>query len=145
MKHLSFELITPERPLFSCEAESVVLPAHEGEMGILPGHEPFMVQLRSGELRVRENGQTHFFSISGGFAEVLGSRTSVFAETAEMAAEIDVERARIGAEKARAVIAGSGEGMTLAQAEALLKREAVRLRVAGRVRSPGSRSGGAGT
>jgi F-type H+-transporting ATPase subunit epsilon len=127
---LSFELVTPERIALSQEADSVVLPAFEGEMGVLPGHEPFMVQLKEGEIRVTRGGEVKSFAVSGGFAEVLGHKVEVFAETAEMAGEIDEERARQGLEKAKAALARPADSLSLAQAEAMMKREQVRLRVA---------------
>ena len=131
-KTLAFEMVTPEKTALSRPADFVVLPAYGGEMGILPGHEPFFVQLQAGELRVTAGEELVSFSVSGGFAEVLRDRVSVFAETAEMASEIDAERARQGLEKAKAAIARKGEGgLSLEQADAMIRREAARLRVAG--------------
>ncbi len=129
-KRISFELVTPERVVLSQEADSVTLPAFEGEMGVLPGHEPFMVQLKEGEIRVTSAKEVKSFAVSGGFAEVLGHKVEVFAETAEMAGEIDEERARQGLEKAKAALGKPADSLSLAQAEALMRREQVRLRVA---------------
>ena len=127
-----FEMVTPERVVLSRRADFVVLPAFEGEMGVLPGHEPFIVQLQPGELRVVADAELISFSISGGFAEVLGEKVSVFAETAEMASEIDEERARQGLERAKAALRAPKEALlTVEQAAAMIKREAARLRVAG--------------
>jgi len=130
-KTLTFEMVTPEKTALSRPAEFVVLPAVDGEMGVLPGHEPFFVQLQPGELRVTVGGEELRFSVSGGFAEVLKDKVAVFVETAEMSSEIDQERARQGLEKARAALSRKGQGtMSLEEADALLKREAARLHVA---------------
>ena len=130
-KTLMFEMITPERVALSRTVDFVVLPAFEGEMGVLPGHEPFIVQLQPGELRLIADAELISFSISGGFAEVLGDRVSVFAETAEMSSEIDEERAHQGLEKAKAALRAPKEGLlSVDQAAAMIKREAARLRVA---------------
>ncbi|MBI5244591.1 MAG: F0F1 ATP synthase subunit epsilon [Elusimicrobia bacterium] len=142
-KTLTFEMITPERVVLSRPADFVVLPAYEGEMGVLPGHEPFIVQLQPGELRVTAGEEVVGYSISGGFAEVLGRKVSVFAETAEMASEIDVERARQGLERAKAALrVRTGGALSLDQAEAMIRREAVRLRVAELKRGRGGKGRG---
>lgn len=138
---LTFEMTTPERPVLSRPADFVVLPAVDGEFGVLPGHSPFVVQLRAGELRVRAGGETLRYAVSGGFAEVLDDRVAVFAETAEMAGDIDVERARLGLEKAKAALHGQSGDLSLAQAEAMMHREAARLRVAGQHRRGGRGKG----
>ncbi len=131
MPGLTLELITPERPAFSGEGDMVVLPAWEGEMGVLPGHEPFLVQLQPGEVRFKVGDKTSLFAVSGGFAEVRGDKVSLFAETAEMAESIDAERARQALERAKAELEKKHlDPMTLASAEAAIRRAQVRLRVA---------------
>ena len=94
-------MTTPERVALQAEAEFVVLPALDGEMGILPGHAPFLVQLKPGEVRVTRGGEVERFAVSGGFAEIKDNKVSLFAETAEMAETIDAERANQALEKAR--------------------------------------------
>jgi len=128
---LTLELVTPERATFSGEGDFVVLPAWEGEMGVLPGHAPFLVQLRPGEVRFRAGEQTTLFAVSGGFAEVRDDKVALFAETAEMSESIDAERARQALERARAELARENlDSMTLAHAEAAMRRAQVRLKVA---------------
>ena len=100
-KTLTLELVTPEKVAWSAPADFVVLPAFEGEMGVLPGHQPFLVQLVAGEVRVTDKGAVTRFAVSGGFAEVKGDVISLFAETAEMAGQIDAERAHQALEKAK--------------------------------------------
>ena len=78
-KTLTVELVTPEKVALSQSADFVALPAFEGEMGVMPGHEPFLVQLGSGEVRVRLGRETSSFAVSGGFAEILKDKVSVFA------------------------------------------------------------------
>lgn len=132
MAHLNLEILTPESTVLeSPQVEFVVLPAFEGEMGILPGHLPILVQLKEGELRIHQGGEVKYFAVSGGFAQVSSGKISVFAETAEMAEEIDAEQARQALEKARAQLVQKGmDPLTLAQAEAAARRAAVRLKVA---------------
>jgi len=130
-KSLSLEMVTPEKIALKSQASFVVLPAYEGEMGILPGHEPFMVELTAGEVRVTDGSDVKHYAIAGGFAEILKDKVSVFAETAEMASEIDAEAARQAMERAKATAARRDvDPMTLAAAEAALRWEQAKLRVA---------------
>ena len=131
-KTLTIEIVTPEKAVLQGKAEFVVLPAHDGEMGVLPRHAPFMVMLNPGEIRVTAaDGKDWEFAIGGGFAEIKPDRVSVFAESAELPNEIDAERARQAFERAKARVLAPGlDPMTLAQAEAAMKRAQVRLKVA---------------
>jgi F-type H+-transporting ATPase subunit epsilon len=102
------DLITPEKLAFSDTVEFIAAPTTLGEIGVLPHHAPLLTQLAPGELRFRKDGVTRFVAISGGFLEVQkGSRVSIFAETAEFADEIDVERARLAAERAKTQLASA--------------------------------------
>lgn len=130
-KTLTLELVTPEKVAWSAPADFVVLPAFQGEMGVLPGHQPFLVQLVAGEVRVTEKDAVTRFAVSGGFAEVKDDTISLFAETAEMAVQIDAERARQALEKAKMEVAKPGlDPEQLAAMEAAIRRAQVRLRVA---------------
>ena len=139
-KVLTLELVTPEAVALQGQADFVVLPAYEGEMGILPGHEPFLVQLKAGEVRVTEAGQVRRFAVSGGFAEIKDDKVSLFAETAEMAEQIDAERARQSLERAKAEMTRKDlDPLTLAAAEAALRRAQIRLFVATRRHGSGAK------
>jgi len=100
MAALLLEVVTPERLVLSQEVEEVVAPGREGQFGVLPGHRPFFTILTIGELMYRVKGKEHYMALSGGFAEVLPDRVIVLAETAELASEIDVERAKKAKERA---------------------------------------------
>ncbi len=135
-KRLTLELVTPEKVAWSAPADFVVLPAYNGEMGVLPGHQSFLVQLTAGEVRVTAGGEVKNFAVSGGFAEVKNDTVSLFAETAEDAGQIDAERARQALEKAKAVVHAGLDPMQLAQMEAAIRRAQVRLRVSRRTKLP---------
>ncbi len=132
-KSLSVELITPEKVALRTSASFVVLPAYEGEMGILPDHAPVLAQLRAGEVRVTQAGEVKYYAVSGGFAEVKDNKVSLFAETAELAEQINAERAAQALERAKAeTLRRDVDPMTLAAAEAALRRAQVRLAVSQR-------------
>lgn len=80
MLHVS--VISPERVLFEGEAESVVAPAYDGEVGILEHHAPMMTLLGRGELRLRTGGDTQRFAVEGGFLQVVDNAVRVVTEKA---------------------------------------------------------------
>ncbi len=82
---LRVSVITPERTLFDGEAESVVAPAWDGELGILRGHAPLMALLGEGKLRIRHGGQTEFFHVAGGFLQVVNNVVTILSERTEQA------------------------------------------------------------
>ncbi len=79
---LKVSVISPERVLFEGESESVVAPAFDGEVGILPQHAPMMTLLGKGELRLGADGRDGRFSIDGGFLQVLADTVRVVTERA---------------------------------------------------------------
>jgi F-type H+-transporting ATPase subunit epsilon len=81
----------------------------------------------------RLGGKTEYLCISGGFAEVTGTKVTIVAESAERSCEIDLERARRAQERAeKRIAAGKVADIDWARAEAAMRRSLVRMRVAGR-------------
>ena len=120
---LEVHVVTPEREVWTGSAEMLVARGVEGELGILAGHEPMLVQLAIGPLRIhREGGELLAAVVDGGFLHVGThegvTRADVLASQAELAAEIDVDEAR------RVLAELEGRGAELEEAEqAALKRE----------------------
>jgi F-type H+-transporting ATPase subunit epsilon len=80
---LNVTLISPEAVLFEGTADSVVVPAYDGELGILTGHAPMMTLLGKGTLRVGDGGSAGRFSIEGGFLQVVENQVRVVTERAQ--------------------------------------------------------------
>ncbi len=80
---LSVALITPQSTLYEGEADMVILPAWDGELGILRGHAPMMALLGEGTMRVTRDGQEERFFVSGGFMQVADNIVSILSDTAE--------------------------------------------------------------
>jgi F-type H+-transporting ATPase subunit epsilon len=129
MSTIAVDIMTPERLVMQTQADSVVVPAVDGELGILPHHAPLLAQLEPGQIRLRKGNELELFAVSGGFVEVENNHIAIFAETAEMAHEIDAERARQAAEKAKAQMKAALTDHDLAEAEGALRRAMARLRV----------------
>ncbi len=129
---IEVELVTPERLVFKDQVDSIVAPAFDGEVGILPHHAPLLTRLGVGELRLKKGSEIHYVALTGGFMEVQkGSRVSIFAETAEFASEIDIERAKQAAEKVKTKLVQARDltAMELAQLEAALSRALLRMNI----------------
>jgi F-type H+-transporting ATPase subunit epsilon len=105
MATLHFELVSPERVLFSGEVEAVMLPGTEGDMTVLPGHAPVMTALKTGVVIAtnhKDNGERVL--VRGGFAEINAAGVTVLAERAtpveDLTAEM-IDREILQAEMAR--------------------------------------------
>ncbi len=96
MATLQVELVAVERMIWSGEATMVIARTTEGELGLLPGHAPLLGQLaEGGVVTIRtDSGDDVVVAAHGGFVSVSERGVSILAETAEIAGEIDVERAR---------------------------------------------------
>ena len=117
---LQLRVVTPERPVFQDEVEFVVVPAHDGEVGILPGHARFLASLGLGELRITRAGTVLRFFLEGGFVQVRENHVTVLCENAVQLESLDVAGAEAAAEKAKA--AGAPDAAALAQRAAVLRR-----------------------
>lgn len=73
-------VISPERTVFQGQAESLVAPAHDGEVGILPRHAPFMTLLGTGTLSIGAGGAIRKFAVQGGFLQVVSNTVRIVAE-----------------------------------------------------------------
>ncbi|HEV2630959.1 MAG TPA: F0F1 ATP synthase subunit epsilon [Pseudolabrys sp.] len=80
---LHFELVSPEKLLFSGEVNQVDVPGAEGDFGVLAGHAPTVATLRPGIVTVHAPGGSTRIVVLGGFAEVSASGLTILAEVAE--------------------------------------------------------------
>jgi F-type H+-transporting ATPase subunit epsilon len=123
---LQVELVAVERKIWSGEATMVIARTTEGELGVLPGHAPLLGELAGGGVvTIRtESGEDVVVAAHGGFLSVTERGVSILAETAEIASEIDVERAREALRRAE----GAGDDP---EAVDSARRAQSRLRAAG--------------
>ena len=89
-EQLTFELVSPERLLFSTDVEMVVVPGDEGDFGVLAGHAPLVSTVRSGVIDVYGSDSiSDRIFVAGGFAEVVAGRCTVLAEEAINLKEVE--------------------------------------------------------
>ncbi len=140
---LHLEIVTPERMAYSDDVDAVTLPGSEGELGVLPHHAPLVSTLGVGELLIRKGGAEESFAIVGGFLQVLPDKVVVMAETADIASEIDLEKAQEARREAEhALEVGHHEAEDLAQARVALQAALLRIRIAERRHREGPRRRG---
>ena len=127
------DVVSAEEQIYAGEAEFVVLPGVDGELGIYPRHTPLFTQIRPGAVRIKRPGeaQDEFVFVQGGFLEIQPNKVTVLADTAIRANDLDeamVLEAKQRAEEAMANKDAAG-GIAAAQAElaaALAQLEAIR-------------------
>ena len=118
-KSFRLTVVTRERKIVETDAVEAVLPASDGEIGVLPGHAPLLATLRVGVMRYRNNGNAESLVLSWGFAEVLPDRVIVMAETARLPSEIDitaVEQERVKLERELADLSSHDPQFALVEA-----------------------------
>jgi len=127
-----FEIVTPEKLVVRDVAEEMQIPGKNGYLGILPGHAPLITELAVGEISYRNQAYTHRLAVAWGFAEVLPSKVTVLAETAERADEINVRRAEEAKQRAEERLKSADPSTDFDRAEQALQRADARLQVAGK-------------
>ena len=133
------EIVSQDRLVWEGDADIVVLPGTDGEMGILPNHAPVLTTLNYGIIKVRSQGREEVFTVAGGVAEIQPTIVTVLADAAENVAEIDVARAQAARERAEAFLKEGPPPDTDAylRMEAALRRSNLRLEAVRRYRRGG--------
>jgi len=98
------EIVSQDRQVYAGDADMVIVPGVQGEMGILPNHAPLLSNLKYGILRVRYQGQEEIFTIAGGVIEIQPDFVTVMADAAENVLEIDVIRADAAKRRAEEIL-----------------------------------------
>jgi F-type H+-transporting ATPase subunit epsilon len=130
---LSLKVVTPERIVYEDNVDSVSVMTEIGEVTILPNHVPLVSNLRSGEVRLKKNGEESHLVASTGFLEVRsGNQVFILADTAERAEELDLEKIEEARERARKFLTETRhkDDVAFADAAVHLERELARYHVA---------------
>lgn len=129
-KTLVLDVVTPEQTMVSEEVDIVMAPGYFGEFGALRNHIPFLAQLQPGEVKYRKGGQLEVVVVGGGYAEVLPTKVTILATSAERAHDIDLERALAAKERAEKRLKERQDELDFLRAEAALQRAIARIRAA---------------
>ena len=122
---LRIELVSPEKIVYEGDAELVIARTSDGEIGFQPGHVPFVGNLVSSVVRVAlSDGGVQRIAVHSGFVEVSDNHVALLCDVAELAEDIDIERAKASLESAKSVLANDPSN---SEAVAAANRAEVRL------------------
>ena len=135
------EIVSQDRLIYEGDADTVVLPGIDGEMGILPNHAPLLSTLDFGVIRVRFQGKEEAFTVAGGVVEVQPDVVTVLADRAENVREIDIARAEAARERAERYLEEGPppDSDAYLRMDAALRRSRLRLDAVRRYRGRGGR------
>lgn len=134
-RKLLCEVVSPERIVYSSEAEMVVVRGVEGELGIMANHIPIVTPLEIGEMRVKHDNGQEFIAVLGGYLEFSNDKVTVLADAAELAQQIDVSRAeQKKQEREKELAEAKADDEALVAAEISLRKALLRIKVAQRNR-----------
>lgn len=129
------DIVSAEQEIFSGLVEMVVATGELGEVGISPGHAPFLTVLKPGEVRVTlQGGKQEIYYVSGGMLEVQPYYVTVLADTAERAEDLDEAAALAAKAHAEKLIASKGPDVDYSVAASELARAAAQIRAIRKVR-----------
>ncbi len=123
------EIITPERLAYSDEVDMVTAPTARGVVGILAHHVPLFSRLTEGEVKVTKGQDEYFLAIGGGFMEVTRDRVIVLVSRAVNAAELNEAEIKKAQARAQERIERGVKGEELREAQALLRRSLLEMKV----------------
>ncbi len=135
MKKLHVTLVTPERVAYESDIDSLTVMTANGQISVLPDHEPLLTTIVAGELTVTKDASTTLpFVVGQGVLEVLNNTVKLLVNSTEMARDIDIERAEAAIERAqKAMQEKAGQyDEEYARLEALIARNLARIKIKGR-------------
>ena len=128
-KTLHLEIIATDRVFFEGEVEHLVITAIDGLLGILPGHEPLVTSLPTGELKYMIVGEWKYAAISEGFIQVMPDKAVILADSCELPEEIDIKRAEEARERAEEMMRQKQSIREYYETQAALNRAMNRLKI----------------
>ncbi|HEB70784.1 MAG TPA: F0F1 ATP synthase subunit epsilon [Desulfobulbus sp.] len=133
MAQIHLEVVTPAGAILSDDVDIVTAPGVGGEFGVLANHAPFLSTIKTGTLSYKQDKQTKYLMVSGGFSEVSNNKITFLVESAEYGNDIDVDRAMRAKERAEKRLAqaqSQSEKLNRIRAEAALQRAIARIKAA---------------
>ncbi len=119
---ITVDVVSAEEQIFSGDAEFVILPGVDGELGVYPRHTPLFTQIKPGAVRIKMPGVAEevLVFVQGGFLEVQPHKVTVLADTAIRAHDLDEVKALEAKKKAEEAMANKDSSSNLATAQAEL-------------------------
>ena len=125
---IALKVVTPQRDMFSGEADMVIMRTKSGDVGILHGHQPMVTVLDYGVMRIQNEGEDDkTAAVFGGFAQIDENGIIILTDIAEWADEIDLERAEQARKRAEERLSSRSSDIDVLRAELALKRSLIRI------------------
>lgn len=134
---MQVDIVSAEEEIFSGEAEMLVVSAQMGDVGIAPGHAPFISGIKPGEITLIAEGEKQHFYVSGGMIEAQPHVVTVLADTAIRAKDLDENEAQQARERAEELVKEKTGTADYAAAAAELAEASARLMVLKKMRNVG--------
>lgn len=134
MNKLHLEIITPERVVLTEDVDSIVIPAVEGEVTILPEHIPLFTRIKPGEIKFTKGKDDSFMAVQEGFLEVFDDKVNILTNYAVRSEEIEVARVEAAKRRAEEKMREKKDTEGFVVAEAELRKAILELKVAKRGR-----------
>ena len=130
MEGLRLDIVTPDKVVLQAEVDYVGASGVDGQFGLMPSHAAMLSALKIGELYYRQGGATHWAFVSGGFAQIADNKVTILAESAELASDIDVDRAEQAKARAEQRLSDPKPDTDVHRAELALTRAIARIKAA---------------
>lgn len=127
---LTVDVLTPQDKIYEGDADMVIAPTVNGEIGILPGHVSLLTQIMPGELQVRNGGKTSYVAIFGGYLEVSGNHVNILGDSAMRAGDIEITKVEQAKERAEKAMKEKISEEDLANIQGELAKNILQLKVA---------------
>jgi F-type H+-transporting ATPase subunit epsilon len=128
---IALKILTPESIVLDESVDSVRLTSTDGQLGILPNHQPLVTPLETGLLWIKQHGKERVFSVMAGLFKTDGETATVLTEAAEASDQIDVLRAKTALQRAEGRLKDKANAVDSTRAEMALKRAMTRLNATG--------------
>ncbi|MEJ0000456.1 MAG: ATP synthase F1 subunit epsilon [Verrucomicrobiota bacterium] len=130
MATLHLQIVTPEAKILDTDADFVLIPAAEGDMGIFPQHETTVTEIRAGELQITRGGKIEIMAVGDGFAEIRPDSVAILTDGAVFEKDIDERRAEEAVKRAEELLKSNTlEGEELEATQASLARSLAQVKV----------------
>lgn len=132
---LTVDVLTPQAQIYTGEADEILVPTVNGQLGILPNHVSLFTKIEPGELEIKNSGKSHYVAIMGGYLEVNKNKVNVLGDYAVRAEDIEIAKVEQAKAKAEKMKQEKISIKDLTSIEADLRRSILQLKVANRRRS----------
>jgi F-type H+-transporting ATPase subunit epsilon len=129
MAEMLLEIVTPERKVFSKNVDMVIARGVVGDVGILPHHIPYVTNLKIAPLRAKIGNDEEWIAVNGGLMQVSGDKVVILAESAELADDINVDRAESSKGRAETRLTVKQQEIDMKRAEISLQKALNRIEV----------------